>query len=145
MESVDVFFSKPNVEDVTPNDIEKGYYCPRLVDHLELRPLEISTSSSLEIETRLAIIGGVEALHDVGPLLLSPFTKLGISQESAKTSGLANYRFQEIASTFSFSNEAPHSKLVLQKIPKILNLVNVNWQDDATILGFTKGDVQEMT
>jgi hypothetical protein len=44
-----------------------------------------------------------------------------------------------------FSNEAPHSKLVLQKIPKILNLVNVNWQDDATILGFTKGDVQEMT
>ncbi len=72
MESVDVRFSKPSVVDTTPNDVEWGYYCPKLVDHLELKPLKVSTSSSPKIETQFAIVGGVEALPNVGPLLFSP-------------------------------------------------------------------------
>jgi hypothetical protein len=90
---------------------------------------------------QLVIIGNAEALHDVGALLLSPLTKLGITQESAKFSNFANYKFQEIANTSSFTNEALHLELVLQKIPRISNWVNVSCQEDITILGFPKGDV----
>jgi hypothetical protein len=89
----------------------------------------------------LVIIGSAEALHDVGTFLLSPLTKLGIMQESAKFSDFANYKFQEIASTSNFTNEALHLELVLQKIPRISNLVDVSCQDNITILGFPKGDV----
>jgi hypothetical protein len=90
MELVDVHFGEPDVEDVTPNDVDWGYYCPRLVDHLELRPFEVLTSSCPKIEMRLVAASGAEALHDVGPFLFSPLTKLGISQEIF---GFANYRF----------------------------------------------------
>jgi hypothetical protein len=93
MQSVDVCFGEPDVEDVTPNDVEQGYYCPRLLDHSELKPLEVSTSSGPKIEMQLVVASGMEVLHDVGPLLLSPFTELGILQESTKTFGFANYRF----------------------------------------------------
>jgi hypothetical protein len=62
MESIDVHFNEPGVEDVTPNDIEQGYYCPRLMGHLELRPLDVSTISNPKIETQLVVV----ALHDVG-------------------------------------------------------------------------------
>jgi hypothetical protein len=126
MELVDACSSELDVEDATPNDVEWGYYCPRLVDHSKLKPIEVLTSFSPEIETQLAIVGGVEALHDVGPLLLSPLTELGISQESTNSSSFANYRFQEIASTFGFANGFPHLELVLQKIPRISSLVNAN-------------------
>jgi hypothetical protein len=51
MELIEARSCKPDVEDVTPNDVEWGYYCLRLVDDLELRPFDVSTSSSLEIET----------------------------------------------------------------------------------------------
>ncbi len=50
MELVDAHFNETDVEDATPNDVEEGYYCPRLGDHLESKPLDILTSSSLEIE-----------------------------------------------------------------------------------------------
>jgi hypothetical protein len=33
MELVDAHSSEPDVEDVTPHDVEWGYYCPGLVDH----------------------------------------------------------------------------------------------------------------
>jgi hypothetical protein len=33
--------------------------------HLELRPFDVSTSSSSKIETQLAIASGTKALHDV--------------------------------------------------------------------------------
>jgi hypothetical protein len=69
MESNDVCFNKLGVEDTTPNDVEWGYYCPKLMDHLELKPLEVSTSYGPKIEMQLAVVGGLEALHDVGPLL----------------------------------------------------------------------------
>jgi hypothetical protein len=49
MELVEARSWEPNVEDVTPNDVERGYYYI-LVDHLELRPFDVSTSSGLEIE-----------------------------------------------------------------------------------------------
>jgi hypothetical protein len=39
----------------------------------------------------------------------------------------------------------PHLELLLQKIPKILNWVNVNCQDNTTTSSFPKGDAQEMT
>jgi hypothetical protein len=51
------------------------------VDHLELRPFDVSTSSGLEIEMWLVATSGAEALHDVGALLHSPLTKLGISKK----------------------------------------------------------------
>jgi hypothetical protein len=51
MELVDVCFSKPGVAYTSLNDVERGYYCPELVDHLELRPFEVLMSSSPEIET----------------------------------------------------------------------------------------------
>jgi hypothetical protein len=75
MESVDVRFSKPGVANTTPNDVKWGYYYPKLVDHLELKSLEVSTSSSPKIETQFATVGGVEALLNVGPLLFSPLNK----------------------------------------------------------------------
>jgi hypothetical protein len=126
MELVNACSSEPSVENVAPNDVEQVYYYPRLVDHLELRPIEISTSFGLEIETQLATASGIEALHDVGPLMFFPLTELGISQESAKSFGFANYRFQKIVNTFSFADEAPHLELVLQKIPRISSLVNAS-------------------
>ncbi len=55
----------------------------------------------------------MEALHDVGLFLFSPLTKFGISQESAKSSDFANYRFQDIANTFGFPDETLHLELVL--------------------------------
>ncbi len=51
MESVDAHSSEPGVEDATLNDVEGGYYCHRLVDHLELRPFDVSTSSRPKVET----------------------------------------------------------------------------------------------
>jgi hypothetical protein len=126
MELVNACSSELDVEDVAPNDVEQVYYYPRLVDHLELRPIEISTSFGPEIETQLAAAGGIEVLHDLGPLMFFLLTKLGISQESAKSFGFAYYRFQEITNTFSFANKAPHFELVLQKIPRISSLVNAN-------------------
>jgi hypothetical protein len=51
MELFEVRSWELDVEDVEPNDVKWGYYCPRLVDHLKLRPFDVSTSSSLEIET----------------------------------------------------------------------------------------------
>jgi hypothetical protein len=51
MELVDVCSNEPGVEDATPNDVKRGYYCIGLVDHLELRPFDVSTSSHLENET----------------------------------------------------------------------------------------------
>ncbi len=80
---------------------------------MQLRPFDVLTSSGLEIEMRLVIIGNAKALHDVGALLLSPLTKLGITQESAKFSNFANYKLQEIASTSSFTNDTLHLELVL--------------------------------
>jgi hypothetical protein len=50
MELVEVHSWGSDVEDVTPNDVKWGYYCPRLVDHLELMPFEVSTSFGLGIE-----------------------------------------------------------------------------------------------
>jgi hypothetical protein len=79
MGSIDACSNEPNVEDTTPNDVEGGYYCPRLVDHSELKPLNVSTSFHPKNETQLVIAGGMEALHDVGILLLFPLTKLNIS------------------------------------------------------------------
>jgi hypothetical protein len=141
MELVEVHPNEPNVEDSTLNDVEQGYYCPRLVDHLELRSLDVSTSSSLKIEMRLGAFGGLEALHDVGIHLFFPFTKLGISQKNAKSSDFSNYKFQEIINTSSFANEPLHLDLVLQKIPRILSLVNVKCQDNVDTSSFPKGDV----
>jgi hypothetical protein len=126
MELVNACSSEPGVEDVAPNDVEHVYYYPRLVDHLEMKPIEISTSFSPKIETQLATASGIETLHDVGPLMFFPLTELGISQESVKSFGFANYRFQEIVNTFSFADEAPHLEFVLQKIPRISSLVNAN-------------------
>jgi hypothetical protein len=103
MESVDARFSEPSVEVTTPNAIEQGYYYLGLVDHLELMPLEVSTSSSLEIEMQLAVVNGAKALHDVGLLLLSPLMEVGILQGSAKTFSLANYRFQKLKTFFVLS------------------------------------------
>jgi hypothetical protein len=51
MELIDVHSNEPNVENATPNDVEQGYYCLGLVDHLELRPFNVLTSSYLENET----------------------------------------------------------------------------------------------
>jgi hypothetical protein len=67
MESVDVCSSEPNVEDVALNDVEGGYHCHRLVDHLELKPFDVSTSFHPKVETRLAVASGMEGWHDVGP------------------------------------------------------------------------------
>jgi hypothetical protein len=50
MESIDVHSNEPGVEDVAPNDVKQGYYCPRLMGHLELRPLDVSTTSNPKIE-----------------------------------------------------------------------------------------------
>jgi hypothetical protein len=86
MEAIDVCSSEPNFEDATPNDVEQGYYCSRLVDHLKLRPLDVSTSSRLENEMQLAVASGAKGVHDVGSLLLYPLTKFGIMLESAMTS-----------------------------------------------------------
>lgn len=83
------------------------------MDHLELRPLDVLTSSSPKIEMWLVVVSRVEALHDVGLFLFSPLTKFGISQESAKSSDFANYRFQDIANTFGFPDETLHLELVL--------------------------------
>jgi hypothetical protein len=93
MESVNARSNELSVEDVTPIDVKWRYYCPRLVDHLELRPLDVLTSSSLEIEMWLAAVGAAKALHVVGPFILSPFTKFGMSQESAKSTEFSNYMF----------------------------------------------------
>jgi hypothetical protein len=106
-----------------------------------LKPLDVLTSFHLKDETRLAIASGVEVLHDVGSFLLSPLTKFGILQKSAKPSNFSNYSCQEIINTFGFTNEALHLKLVLQKIPKILSLVNVSYQDDVTPSSYVEGDV----
>jgi hypothetical protein len=93
MESIDVCSNELGVEDATPSDVEQVYCCPRLVDHSKLRPFDVLTSSYPKNETQLATIGGSKTLHDVGSFIFSPFTKLGILQESAKTSNFANYRF----------------------------------------------------
>jgi hypothetical protein len=99
---------------------------------------DVLTSFGPKIEMRLAIVGGMEALHDVGPFLLSPLMELGILQKSAKFPDFANYRFQEIASTSSFADEAPHSQLVLQNIPRILSLVNVSCENNIVTSGFPR-------
>jgi hypothetical protein len=56
MELVNVRSSELGVEDTTPNDVERAYYCLGLVDHLELRPLDVLTSFHHENETRLTHI-----------------------------------------------------------------------------------------
>jgi hypothetical protein len=90
MESIDAHSSEPSVEDITPNDVKWGYYCPRLMDHSELKPFDVLTSLHPNNETRLAVVGGTKTLHDVGSFLLSPLMEFGILQESAKTSSFAN-------------------------------------------------------
>jgi hypothetical protein len=50
--------------------------------------------------------------------LLSPLTKFGISQESEKSSNFANYRFQEIANTFGFTDEVLHLEFFFAKDSK---------------------------
>lgn len=66
MESIDVHSSALNVKDVTPHDVELGYYCPRPVDHLEVNPFHILTSYCAKNEMQLARVGGAKAMHDVG-------------------------------------------------------------------------------
>ncbi len=61
------------------------------MDHSKLRPLDVLTSSHLKNEIRLAVINGVEGVHDVDSFLFYPLMKLGILQESATTSGFAIY------------------------------------------------------
>jgi hypothetical protein len=78
MELINVHSSEPDVEDVTLNDVERGYYCFRLVDHSELRPFDVSTSSHLENETQLGATGGAKTLHVMGSFLPFPFMELGI-------------------------------------------------------------------
>jgi hypothetical protein len=51
---VDACSSELDVEDATRNDVEGGYYCSRLVDHSELKPIDVSTSFHPKNETRLA-------------------------------------------------------------------------------------------
>jgi hypothetical protein len=145
MELVDACSSEPNVEDASTNDVKQGHYCPGLVDHLELKPFDVLTSSRLKNKMPLVVASAIEVVHDVGSFLFYPFMELGILQESATTSNFANYSYQKITNTFGFANEALHLELVLHKIPKILSLVIVSCQYNATTLGFPKGDLQEMT
>jgi hypothetical protein len=65
MESVDARSSELGVEDITPNDVERGYYCTKLVDHLELRALHVLTSFHPKNQTWLAVAGSMEVVHDV--------------------------------------------------------------------------------
>jgi hypothetical protein len=51
MELLNVHSSELNVEDVAPNDEERGYCCLGLVDHSELKPLDVLTSFCLQNET----------------------------------------------------------------------------------------------
>jgi hypothetical protein len=51
MELIDAWSNEPGVEGITPNDVEWGYYCLELVDHLELRALDVLTSFPLQNET----------------------------------------------------------------------------------------------
>jgi hypothetical protein len=88
MESVDVRYSVPDVENATPNDVKQGHYCLGLVDHLELKPSNVLTSLCPKNETRLVTVDGVEGVHDVGSLLLYPLMELGILQESVTISVL---------------------------------------------------------
>jgi hypothetical protein len=67
MESVDVYSSELDVENAALNDVKGGYYCRKLVDHLELKPYDVCTSSHPEVETQLVIASGMEGSHDVGP------------------------------------------------------------------------------
>ncbi len=62
MESIDAHSSEPSVEDITPNDVKWGYYCPRLMDHSELKPFDVLTSLHPKNETRLAVVGGTKTV-----------------------------------------------------------------------------------
>ncbi len=59
----------------------------------------------------LAIVGGMQALHDVGSLL--HLWNLAFLQESAMTSGFVNCSCQEIENIFGFIDETSHLELVL--------------------------------
>jgi hypothetical protein len=39
------------LKDGTPHDVELGHYCPRLVDHSEVSPFHVLTSSCAKNET----------------------------------------------------------------------------------------------
>jgi hypothetical protein len=78
MELVDAHSSELRVEDITPNDVERGYYFPRLVDHLELKALDVLTSFRPENETHLAVVSSMEVVHDVSSFLVYPLPELGI-------------------------------------------------------------------
>jgi hypothetical protein len=78
MELVDVRFSELSVEDITPNDVERGYYYPELVDYLELRALDVLTSFPLKNETRLVVVGHMEVVHDVNSFLIDPLLEFNI-------------------------------------------------------------------
>jgi hypothetical protein len=50
MELVSVCSNALNVEDVTLHDVEPRYFCPRLVEHLEVKPLHVFTSPCAKSE-----------------------------------------------------------------------------------------------
>lgn len=78
MELVDGRSREFNVEDITPNDVEWGYYYPELVDHLELRALDVLTSFRPKNQTQLAVVGDMEVVHDVNFFLVYPLLELNI-------------------------------------------------------------------
>jgi len=51
MKLVDVRSNALGVEDITLHDVELGYFCLRLVDHLEVNPFHVFTSPCAKNET----------------------------------------------------------------------------------------------
>ncbi len=78
MELIDAWSNEPGVEGITPNDVEWGYYCLELVDHLELRALDVLTSFPLQNETWLVVAGRMEVVHDVNSFLVDPLLEFNI-------------------------------------------------------------------
>jgi hypothetical protein len=51
MKLIDVRSNALGVEDVASHDVELGYFCPGLVEHLKVNPLHVFTSPCAENET----------------------------------------------------------------------------------------------
>jgi hypothetical protein len=65
----------------------------------------------------------VDDVNEMGSFWFYPHIEF-VLQESAITFSFANYSCEEIITTLSYANKAPHSKLVLQEIAMTSCLVN---------------------
>jgi len=90
MELVDARSNAFGVEDITLHDVEPKYFCPRLVEHLEVNPLHVFTSPCAKNETQLVRLNCMDDANEMGSLWFYPHIEF-VLQEGATTFCFANY------------------------------------------------------